>query len=336
MRGHGHGAAVRQHEPRAVTELLDEAEDVVPAPAVEPHDVVAQFMEDLVDLECGGDGLDEDRDLDRPARQPEHALGVRDDLGPESRLEAVLEFRQVEVRSRASAQELGGVVVQVQAEIHERAGDRLVAVQPVLFGQVPAARPHHEHRGLFVEPVGLAFGGRVREVAAHRVASGWLDPRSRLAQVGHNESSKSAMKTFAPELSALMTILRSGGPVISTRRSRRSCGIAATRHSAARSARVSCREVRQLAGVEFALLRRAPGEQARALAPRNAPRGRSRTRSLPASAPRAIPAPWRQARRRPAFSDFSCSTRNYLKMRYLRVQHAGARSTSRVRAPARS
>ena len=42
------------------------------------------------------------------------------------------------------------------------------------------------------------------------------------------ESSKSAMKTFAPELSALMIILRSTGPVISTRRSRMSAGMGAT------------------------------------------------------------------------------------------------------------
>ena len=37
-------------------------------------------------------------------------------------------------------------------------------------------------------------------------------------------SSKSAMNTLAPELSALITILRSTGPVISTRRSARSAG----------------------------------------------------------------------------------------------------------------
>ena len=36
-------------------------------------------------------------------------------------------------------------------------------------------------------------------------------------QVGALASSKSAMKTLAPELSALITILRSVGPVISTR-----------------------------------------------------------------------------------------------------------------------
>src|SRR6266581_4173022 len=49
--------------------------------------------------------------------------------------------------------------------------------------------------------------------------------------VGEFESSKSAMKTFAPELRALMTIFRSTGPVISTRRSRRSRGAGATHQS---------------------------------------------------------------------------------------------------------
>lgn len=47
-------------------------------------------------------------------------------------------------------------------------------------------------------------------------------------QVGAFESSKSAIKTDAPEFKALMTILRSTGPVISTRRSKRSFGKGAT------------------------------------------------------------------------------------------------------------
>jgi hypothetical protein len=43
------------------------------------------------------------------------------------------------------------------------------------------------------------------------------------------------MKTFAPELRALIIILRSTGPVISTRRSRRSPASGATCHSLSRS-----------------------------------------------------------------------------------------------------
>ena len=61
------------------------------------------------------------------------------------------------------------------------------------------------------------------------------------------------MKTFAPEFSALISILRSVGPVISTRRSRRSAGIGATRHSRSRISRVCFEEIRLLATIELLL-----------------------------------------------------------------------------------
>ncbi|ABY21927.1 hypothetical protein RSal33209_0171 [Renibacterium salmoninarum ATCC 33209] len=48
-------------------------------------------------------------------------------------------------------------------------------------------------------------------------------------QLGVEESSMSASQTFAPEFSALMVILRSTGPVISTRRSTRTGAGGATR-----------------------------------------------------------------------------------------------------------
>ena len=57
-------------------------------------------------------------------------------------------------------------------------------------------------------------------------------PRMVLCHVGVFESSKSDMNILAPELRALMTILRSTGPVISTRRSCRSAGTGATCHDA--------------------------------------------------------------------------------------------------------
>jgi hypothetical protein len=50
------------------------------------------------------------------------------------------------------------------------------------------------------------------------------------------------MKTFAPELSALMIIFRSTGPVISTRRSWRSAGVGATCQSPSRTSAVSGRK----------------------------------------------------------------------------------------------
>ena len=60
--------AVGQHELRPVAELLDHAEDVVPAAGVEPGRVLAQLVEDLVHLERGEDRLDQDGRADRAAR----------------------------------------------------------------------------------------------------------------------------------------------------------------------------------------------------------------------------------------------------------------------------
>src|SRR3954452_17709422 len=62
------------------------------------------------------------------------------------------------------------------------------------------------------------------------------------SQVGEFASSKSAMNPRAPELRALITILRSVGPVISTRRSRSLGGAGATCQSPSRIARVSGRK----------------------------------------------------------------------------------------------
>src|SRR6188508_253486 len=70
-------------------------------------------------------------------------------------------------------------------------------------------------------------------------------PATTLSHVGESESSKSAMKTLAPELSALIVIFASAGPVISTRRSSKSAGAAATDHSDSRTSRVSSRKSRR-------------------------------------------------------------------------------------------
>ena len=87
------------------------------------------------------------------------------------------------------------------------------------------------------------------------------------AQVGVELSSQSAMNTLAPELSALMIILRSTGPVISTRRSRMSFGSGATCQSPARTAAVSSRKsgVQPPSIFAWISLRRASSSRRRAL-----------------------------------------------------------------------
>jgi hypothetical protein len=156
-RCHGDGAAIRQDEFGAMAEFLDDAENVVPASAVEPDDPVAKLIEDLVDLERGRDGLDENRHLHRAARQAELLFGMRDDIRPKPGLEAVLELGQVEIRPGAAALEFGGIVVNVNAEVDECARDRVLAEQPVLLREVPAARPDDQDSRLFVQAVLLAL-----------------------------------------------------------------------------------------------------------------------------------------------------------------------------------
>jgi hypothetical protein len=78
----------------------------------------------------------------------------------------------------------------------------------------------------------------VRSIASERLR--W--PSIMFSHVGEFASSKSDMNTFAPQLSALITIFRSVGPVISTRRSVRSTGAGGTRQSPSRTLTVSSRK----------------------------------------------------------------------------------------------
>ena len=69
------------------------------------------------------------------------------------------------------------------------------------------------------------------------------------------------MNTRAPELSALIIILGSAGPVISTRRSSRSAGAGATVQSSSRTSRVATRKSGPDAGVDLRLPLHAAAEE---------------------------------------------------------------------------
>ena len=109
--------------------------------------------------------------------------------------------------------------------------------------EVPASWPHHESRHFWIESVFLSL--RAREVQLPFDRIGEVDLPVDQVCPGRRvlASSKSAMKTLAPEFSALITILRSVGPVISTRRSPRSSAGGTTFHSDSRTDRVSARKV---------------------------------------------------------------------------------------------
>ena len=110
--------------------------------------MLAQLVEDLVHLEGGEDRLDQDRRLDRPARDTEPVLREAEDVVPEARLEVRLELRQVEVAPVAAV-----VAEEVEAEVEERPGDRLAVDLEVALDEMPAARADEEHCHLVREPV---------------------------------------------------------------------------------------------------------------------------------------------------------------------------------------
>ncbi len=239
--GHRDPRSVGQDEPGMAPELLDHAEDVVPAPGVEAGRVLAQLVQDLVHLERCQDRLDQDRRADRATREPEPVLRPDEDVVPQTGLEMALELREIEVGTGAALELLPRVVDEREPEVEQaprdrrarrRAGDVRAGASRVAERAASPGRPESRYS----RPSG-PVSSIVRRIASARFT--W--PPTMFDHVGAFASSRSAMKHRAPLLSALITILRSVGPVISTRRSRRSGGAGATFHSDSRTERVDSR-----------------------------------------------------------------------------------------------
>ncbi len=194
----GHRQLAPLGEDRAArdAELLDRAEEVIPAAGVQAGGVLAELVEDLVHLERGEDRLDEDRRPDRSTRDPERLLGVEEDVVPEAGLGAAFELRQVEVRPRSASEELRRVVEEIEPEVKQAGRNRDAVDEDVALDEMPAAGPDHESREAVIEAVGLAFGAIERELATDgrpkgRLAADDVVPgrRERVLEVGHEDAS---------------------------------------------------------------------------------------------------------------------------------------------------
>ena len=141
--GHRQLGAIRDRQVGPGAELLDAAEQVVPAPGIEPRGMLAQLEQDLVHLEGGQDRLDQDGRPDAPARDPERRLAVDEDLVPEPRLVMALELGEVEVRTAAEPKRLGAVVEEEQPEVEQAGRDRRRRrpASPTRPGASPAVGP---------------------------------------------------------------------------------------------------------------------------------------------------------------------------------------------------
>ncbi len=170
VRSHGDAGAIRHHGLGVAREFLDEAEDVIPAPAIEAGGMIAQLVEDLVHLERGEDGLDQHRRLDGALGQTELRLREQEHLVPQPRFQMRFQLRQIEIGAGAARRQLLRVVEEIESEIEQAARHRPAVDRDVLLRQVPAARPHQQHGGLLVEAIGLAAAAIVEcDLAAHGV-----------------------------------------------------------------------------------------------------------------------------------------------------------------------
>mmetsp|Transcript_33577 Transcript_33577/g.54619 ORF Transcript_33577/g.54619 Transcript_33577/m.54619 type:complete len:340 (-) Transcript_33577:492-1511(-) len=184
-RGHAHRVAVRQQRLGVALELLDVAEDVVPAAAVHAQRVRAQLVQDLVHLEGRRDRLQQHRGAHRARGHAQVALGSQEDVVPEPGLQVALQLGQVEVGARAARQQPERVVVQVQPKVEERARHWPAVDSDVRLVQVPAARAAQQRGQLLPparpRPVHLArLRVHVLDRAAHRVAQVYLTLNHRL------------------------------------------------------------------------------------------------------------------------------------------------------------
>ena len=195
-----------------------------------------------------------------PAVEPERLLGEREGVVPQRapRGGARASAGRGTGPSRASRSRRA-LWKKNSPKSSKRAGTGSPSTSDVALDQVPAARAHEQGRGR--PRRGGTRGRRARRTRSCRRSASievGLAADHGCVHVGELASSKSAMKPRAPEFSALMTILRSVGPVISTRRSASAGGAGATRQSPSRVGRLGQE-------VERAARRRArPGARSRA------------------------------------------------------------------------
>lgn len=153
--GHGHVGTIWEHKVGVLAEHLDEGEDVVPTSAVQSGAVVTEFIDDLspvsqdsttpnqisylVHLESSIDGLDQASRTDGTTGDANVILGQVESIVPEAGLEIVLHLGEVEVRAKASGNQLLGVVEEIETKVEQAARDGLSVNGEVLLLEVPAS-----------------------------------------------------------------------------------------------------------------------------------------------------------------------------------------------------
>ena len=117
--------------------------------------MVAELVEDLIHLEGGEDGFDEDCSLDGVPGEIKGGFGDGEDVVPEAGFEVRLHLGEVEVRAGAAVEEFFRVVEQVEAEVEQAARHGDAVDEEVSLLEMPASCADEEDGHLVVELIGL-------------------------------------------------------------------------------------------------------------------------------------------------------------------------------------
>src|ERR1700677_2708754 len=154
---HSDGGAVRERQVVAVTELLDEAENVIPAAAIQTCRVILQLEQNLIHFKRRRQCFDQYRGADSATGNAQRILGEVEYAIPQPRFAMALHLGQIKIRATPAFFKLSSVMKEVQTKIEQRARDRLTLHQKMLLHQVPSTRAHEQGRGFVIEFVLLAF-----------------------------------------------------------------------------------------------------------------------------------------------------------------------------------
>lgn len=141
---HGDRAAIRQHKVAVLAELLDGAEDIIPAAAVETRAVVTQLIDDLVHLKGSQDGLDQDGAADGAPRHADIVLAQVEGVVPQTSFEVGLHLGEVKVGTKPLLDGLEGIVEEIEAKVEKGARDGLAVDRHMLLLEVPSTWSHDE------------------------------------------------------------------------------------------------------------------------------------------------------------------------------------------------
>ena len=142
---HHHLPAIGEDVVLMPGELLDEGKDEIPAPGIEPCDVVAQLVEDFLHLECGGQRFDQHGRADRAVRNAEPLPREHEHIIPEPRFLVRLQLGQIEIGAGAVRDLRLRIMEKERPKSNSEAGDRLAIDGEMLFEEMPAARAHDQH-----------------------------------------------------------------------------------------------------------------------------------------------------------------------------------------------